>query len=251
MPTHEREAAADPAVIDRWDGGVGWIAHPSETGQRASHAVRANGVSQGSRDERSGSRGVRGPDGDVWLFDPIDAPGVGDLIADLGEVAGVAVLSGYHARDADAFADRYDVPVHVPAWLKRIPPRLDARLEPVEGRLAGFELRELRPMGLWREAVAYREADGTLYVPDFLTAAPSFTVGAERVAMPTFARLSPPREPFADLSPDRILFGHGSGVFEDAAAALRSGFDGARRRFPRVLLETLPAEVRAWIAALD
>ncbi|WP_226023100.1 hypothetical protein [Halomicrobium salinisoli] len=231
MPTYERDGADEPAVIDRWDGGVGWIAHPSETGRRASHAVTA-------------------PGGGLWLFDPIDAPGVDDLIADVGEVAGVAVLSGYHARDADAFADRYGVPVHVPRWLERIPPRLDARVELVEDRLAGFELRELRPMGLWREAVAYRDGDGTLYVPDFLTAVPSFTVGRERVAMPTFARLSAPREPFADASPDRILFGHGSGVFEDATGALRSGFDGARRRFPRALVEAFPAELRAWIGAL-
>lgn len=89
MPMYTRSSPADPQVIDRWNGGVGWIAHPEEGGRRASHAVR-------------------GDDG-VWLFDPIDAPGVDDLIAEVGDVAGVAVLSSFHARDADAFARRHDV----------------------------------------------------------------------------------------------------------------------------------------------
>ena len=49
-------------MIGRWDGGVGWIAHPEERGRRASHAIR-------------------GEDGDVGVFDPLDAPGVDDLLA--------------------------------------------------------------------------------------------------------------------------------------------------------------------------
>ncbi len=97
-------------VIDRWEDGVGWIAHPEETGARASHAVRGEG-------------------GGVWLLDPLDAPDVESLIDGLGSVTGVVVLSNFHARDADVFANRYDVPVWVPAWMNRVESRLDAPVE--------------------------------------------------------------------------------------------------------------------------
>ncbi|MFB6075462.1 MAG: hypothetical protein ABEJ89_10660 [Haloarculaceae archaeon] len=236
MPAYDRSTSEGCREIDRWDRGVGWLAHPDEPGRRAGHAVR-------------------GPasDGDgegVWLLDPLDGPGVADLVADLGAVVGVAVLSGYHARDAGAFARRHGVPVHVPAWVDRPVERIDAPVERTSGSLAGFELRRLRPLRAWHETVAYRRRDGTLYVPDVLTAEPDFRVGDERVAMNTFSRLRPPRGTFADLEPERILFGHGEGVFEDATAALRSAFAGARRRFPRALVQNAPAELRLMLGAL-
>ncbi|WP_310732452.1 hypothetical protein [Halostella litorea] len=227
---YARESPTEPQVIDEWPDGVGWVAHPDEGGRRASHAVRA--------------------DDGVWLFDPIDAPGVDNLVTELGDVAGVAVLSGYHARDADAFARRYDVPVHVPAWIDRAAARVDAPVERVDGSVAGFDLRAVSPLGAWDEAVAYRESDGTLYVPDVISAAPDFTVGGERMAVSIVVRLTPPRAPFADADPDRVLFGHGSGVFDDAADALAASLDGARRRFPRALVSTAPRELRAMLGAL-
>lgn len=230
MPMYARSSPADPQVIDRWDGGVGWIAHPEEGGRRASHAVR-------------------GHDG-IWLFDPIDAPGVENLVAALGDVAGVAVLSSYHARDADAFARRHDVPVHVPRWVNRVGERTDAPIARIDGGVGGFELRELRPLRAWREAVAYREADGTLYVPDFLTTLPTFTVGDERLAMNVLNRLAPPCAAFEDIAPERILFGHGEGLFEDADAALSDALSNARRRFPRALLANGVWELRAMVSAM-
>jgi hypothetical protein len=84
----------DPAVVDRFEGGVGWIPHPEETMERASHALATT--------DR------------VWFVDPIDAAGVDDLVAGCGEVGGVVVLSNHHARDADVFAERHDVPVTLP-----------------------------------------------------------------------------------------------------------------------------------------
>jgi len=60
--------------IDRWDRGVGWIAHPGETMQRASHALV-------------------GDDGGLWVIDPVDAPDVDGLLSEFGDVAGVVVCS--------------------------------------------------------------------------------------------------------------------------------------------------------------
>ncbi|MFB6081509.1 MAG: hypothetical protein ABEJ67_01680, partial [Halanaeroarchaeum sp.] len=82
MPFREGGDAADPRVVDEWDAGVGWQAHPEETMQRTSHALAV--------------------DGDVWVIDPVDAEGVDDLVSDLGDVVGVVVLLDRHQRDADA-----------------------------------------------------------------------------------------------------------------------------------------------------
>lgn len=235
MPMYDRSEPTAPEVIDRWADGVGWLAHPDEEGRRASHAVRD-------------------ADGDVWVFDPLDAPGVDDLLAELaddgGAVAGVVVCSDYHARDADVFARRYDVPITAPTSVDRAAARIDAPVEHVTDGVAGFEFREITPLYAWHEAIAYRERDRTLYVPDSLSPVGKFTVGDERIGLPTASRCFPPEGRFDGMAPDRILFGHGEGVFEDAEAALRETFANARRRLPRALLENLPDEVRAMVGAL-
>ena len=253
MSVYDRRPASDLEVVDRWPAetassparnssnraggssspaGVGWLAHPAEGSRRVSHAVLS-------------------PDGTgVWVFDPLDAPGVDDLLADLGEVRGVAVLSDYHARDAGAIARRHDVPVTVPECLARVAERVDAPVERTTGPVAGFELFPIRPLFAWREAVAYREADGTLYVPDYLSSHETFCVAGERVGLPTVSRLLPPRGVFDPLEPERILFGHGAGIFEDAATALADALEGARRRFPRALVSNLPGEIRAMLGAV-
>jgi hypothetical protein len=228
-PTYERTGSDGYREVDSWDGGFGWVAHPDEAGSRTSHAVRT-------------------VDG-VYLFDPLDAPGIDDRIAELGDVASVATLSEYHARDAGVFARRYDVPVTVPRWLSRVHDRVDASVERVDDSLAGFELRPVRPLSAWRECLAYRTCDRTLYVPDYLSSHAKFTVGSERVGLPSLSRLDPPREAFAGYEPNRILFGHGSGVFDDAEGALRDCLDGARLRAPRALAFNLHAELRMMIPA--
>jgi len=231
MPMYRRDGTADYRVVDRWHRGVGWQAHPEEDGLRTSHAVQE-------------------PEGGVWLIDPLDAPGVADAYADLGEVVGVAALSGYHARDAAIFADRHDVPVTVPTGLDRAAEQVDAPVRRVTDSVAGFDLRRVSPLGAWTETVAYRERDGTLYVPDVLSSGESFSVGDERLCLNVLARLAPPRETFADIDPDRVLLGHGEGVFDDASAALDDTMQNARRRLPRALVSTAPRELKAMVDAV-
>jgi hypothetical protein len=230
---YDRGPPTSYEVIDEWADGVGWFAHPAETGQRASHAVV-------------------GDDGGVWIFDPLDAPGIDDLLGTLGAVAGVVVLSNYHVRDADAIADRHGVPVYLPAWLSRAATRLDGPTERVTDAIgaSGFSVRRCAPLPGWTEAVAYRDSDGTVYVPDVLGTAPPFTVGAERLGVYLLCRLRPPRAAFAGVRPRRLLVGHGSGLFDDAQRALEASLSGARRRFPRALLTSGASQLRALVAAL-
>ena len=213
---YERGDPSGFEVVDRWAGGFGWQAHPDEAGARTSHAVR-------------------GPDG-VWLVDPLDAPGIDGRIAVLGDVVGVTVLSNWHGRAAGVLAARHGVPVSVPSWMTRVPDRVDAPVERYERTFgeSGFRVGRVDPLPGWREGVAYRERDGTLYTPDLLTTAR--LVGDERVGLTLAARPFPPREAL-DVDPERILVGHGHGVFTDAATALADALAGARRRLPRALLD--------------
>jgi len=226
-----RDGGTDYRVVDRWHRGVGWQAHPAEGGLRTSHALCD-------------------PDGGVWLVDPLDAPGVEAVYADLGKVVGVAVLADYHARDAAGFAERHGVPVTVPTGLDRAADIVDVPVRCVTDSLAGFELRRCSPLGAWTETVAYRERDGTLYVPDVLSSGAAFTVGDERLGLNVLARLSPPRGTFADIDPDRVLLGHGRGVFDDASGALDDSMQNARRRLPRALVSTAPRELKGMVDAI-
>jgi len=218
-------------VVDEFDGGFGWIAHPSKSFERTSHALRT--------------------DDGLWLLDPLDAHGPDDVLAerspgedDDADVAGVAVCAGWHARDAATVAARHDVPVTVPALIDRPLARLDApagdtvEVERVEEHVPGTDvtLHRVSPMGAWTEAVCWRRDDGTLYVSESLRATETFLVGDERLGVSIYARLAPPRATLVGFDPDRVLVGHGDGVFDGASAALAYAIAGSRARFPRALL---------------
>ncbi|RLM87986.1 hypothetical protein D3D02_13705 [Halobellus sp. Atlit-38R] len=89
MPIYDRRSPSEYEIVDRWDVGIGWLAHPNETGHRTSHAVV-------------------GADGGVWVIDPLDAPGIDEELAALGDIRGVLVCSNYHVRDADRFTTRHN-----------------------------------------------------------------------------------------------------------------------------------------------
>lgn len=233
MPVYNRSSATDIQIIDRWNSGFGWLAHPEEEGRRASHAIS-------------------GEDG-VWVVDPVDAPGLDELLEELGEVTGVIVLCSYHTREADILADRHDVPVHIPRWMDRVANRVDAPIEQCETTFgdSGFEIYRFEPLSLWQEAVAYREADGTLVVPDLMGSGPGYTVGRERVGLVLSHRLFPPKDRLGGLDPERILFGHGEGIFENAGTALDTALSDARKRFPRALVTQFGTNLRLLIAAMQ
>ncbi|QIB76239.1 hypothetical protein GL213_01455 [Halogeometricum borinquense] len=232
MTTSDRSSATSFRVAQQWDDGLSWISDPDEMVRRASHAVR-------------------GDDDGVWLFDPVDAPGIDDAIAELGPVEGVAVLSAYHARDAGTFATRHDVPVSIPRWLPRVAERVDAAVERFSGEIgdSGFRVRRYEPIPGWSEAIAYRSSDDILYTPEVLGTAPLYTVGQERLGLYLPQRLFPPTS-FTEYAPERILVGHGDGLSREATAALTDAVTNGRKRLPRAILKHGPTQFRAAIASM-
>lgn len=233
MSMYHRSDPDSARLVGEWDDAVSWIAHPDEGGVRASHAIRT-------------------ADG-VWVIDPLDAPNVEEFVDPLGEVVGVAVLTCWHARDADAFAERYDVPVHVPEWMSRIGDLVDAPIEryglaPGEPD-ADFRTLPCRPFPRWEEVFLYHEASGTLVTPDSLGTADMALIDDERLGLPVLRRLQPPVQ-LRGLDPDRILVGHGEPLTENAGDALTTALDGARRSFPTALLEHGPESVRSLVDVL-
>ncbi|WP_129115820.1 hypothetical protein [Halegenticoccus tardaugens] len=210
------EGTTDLREIDRWEGGVGWIAYPEEAMQRASHALAV--------------------DGEVWVVDPVDARGVDELLAEFGEVAGVVVGLDRHRRDAAALAERHDAPVYVPDWMTGVASKLDAPVERFGRELADTGYRALTvadwSVPPWQEVGLYREADGTLLVPESVGTSDFFRVGGERLGVHPMRRLLPPTRPLGGLRPERILVGHGAGVLDDATGALQTALSGSRRRAP-------------------
>lgn len=198
--------AGELTVVDRFDGGVGWIAYPDETMRRASHAIES--------------------DGGLWLVDPVDAEGLDDLLAEYADPEGIAVLLDRHKRDAAAIANRHDVPVYVPEWMDGVVGDLDAPTKRFDRRLAGFDVLRLIDNPLWQEAVL---VDGeTLVVPEALGTAAYFRAPDEPLGVHPMLRVFPPRT-LRSYDPNRLLVGHGDGIFEDVGRTIRRAIDGSRR----------------------
>ncbi|MFB6178673.1 MAG: hypothetical protein ABEI77_02985 [Halorientalis sp.] len=219
MPMKGSGTATDYREIDRRDEGVGWIAYPDETMQRASHAFAV--------------------DGEVWVCDPVDVEGLDDLLAEFGEVAGVVILLDRHKRDSAAVANRHDVAVHVPDWMDGVVEDIDAPTERIHLELAdtGVGVHKLVDNRFWQEAALYIEDRDELIVPEAVGTADYFLAGSERLGVHPMLRLLPPKR-LKRFSPEHVLVGHGVGIHEDASTALSDAITGARGRTPGLYLKT-------------
>jgi hypothetical protein len=114
----------------------------------------------------------------------------------------------------------------------------------------GFDVTRVRPLSIYQGAIAYRDTDRTLIIPDLLSSGSAYPVGDERIGMMLGVRLFPPRNIFTGLEPERVLFGHGEGVFEDATVALNDALAGSRKRYPQALVENFGTNLRLAAAAI-
>jgi hypothetical protein len=180
--------------VDEQDDGFGW--EMDERLVRTSHALRV--------------------DGRVWLIDPVDAPELDARVQALGEPAGVLQLLDRHERDGAVWAARLGVP-------------LIRAFEGVGG--TPFEALRIRDNRLWREVALWEPASATLLCADALGTIPYFRAGGERIGVHPVLRVAPPRS-LLSVAPERVLVGHGGGIHQDAAAAVRDTVIHARRRIP-------------------
>jgi hypothetical protein len=183
-------------IVDEGELGFGWL-DPDDKLERCSHALVA--------------------DGRVWLVDPVDAD-VEERLRALGEPAGVIQLLDRHERDCVEWAQRLDVLLHV-----------------VPGGGLPFEVVPLARRRWWREVALWWPVRRVLVCADALGTATYYRAGDERLAVHPMLRLVPPRR-LGELEPEHVLCGHGAGIHEDAAAAVREALATARRRLPRAWL---------------
>ena len=188
-------------VIDELDFGFGWLSPERPRLQMASHALVA--------------------DGGVWVIDPTEADGAEERIRTLGEPVGVLQLLDRHNRACAEYARRLGVPHH------RVPFEQVGPFEPIPVVRRSF----------WQEVALWWAERRVLVCADALGTVPHyFALGGERLGVHPLLRLTPPRQ-LAQVEPQHVLCGHGAGVHEDAAGAVREALDNSRRRAPRVLAE--------------
>ena len=231
------------AIVHRRESGLTWMAHPDAEMRRASHALVVDGTERSA----AGSR-MQSGDGEVWLVDPLDAEGLDEELAALGEVAGVVVLTNSHGRHADRLAERHEVPIHVPDCFAEDAHPVSGFDAPVEIFLeeladTGFELVWEKDGTGWKEGARYHPDRRTLVVPDALMTS-LFTGEEGRLEVFPPFRWSPPRRALGTLEVDRVLVGHGEPVFDDAWEALEAALTVSRREVPPALARSIPTFVR-------
>jgi hypothetical protein len=224
MPMKVTQEADSWAEIDRWAHGVGWIAHPGEAMQRASHALEV--------------------DGEVWIVDPVDVAGLDELLAEFGTVAGVVLLLDRHKRDAASIANRHDVAVHVPAWMDGVEPNIAAPVERVRTEVGqtGYGVHPVIDNRFWQEAALYGEDTGHLLVSEALGSAPYYRRKNHDVGVHPALRLFPPKR-LRQFTPRRVDFGHGRGTDADPEGKIRRAIDRSRRSAPGLYAHILKQQL--------
>jgi glyoxylase-like metal-dependent hydrolase (beta-lactamase superfamily II) len=83
----------------------------------------------------------------------------------------------------------------------------------------------------WHEVALWYPEQRTLVCADAVGTVQYYRAPGERLGVSPLLRLTPPRRLLA-VEPDHVLVGHGEGIHQDAAAALREALTLARRRTP-------------------
>jgi hypothetical protein len=186
-------------------GSLAWIARPDERMRRASVALAVAGG--------------------CLLFDPVDADGLDDALAGIGQVLGVCRLLDRHGRDGAALAARHGAPLLTPSELRR------------STAYPEIETREIYHARRWRETAVWVPTRSLLVVPEAVGTVPFFLAHpGDRLGVHPLARIKPPRAALAGLDPDTIAVGHGAPVIGGAAPDLRRALIGARRDLPSAVL---------------
>ena len=183
--------------VDELGFAYGWIAPEPRFMERTSHAVALHGR--------------------VWVIDPVADETALGRARELGDPAGVVQLLDRHGRDCRAVAEQLGVPHY------------ELPEQPPAG--APFEVLTLLRRRWWHEVALWYPEQRTLVCADAVGTAQYYRAPGERLSVSPLLRLTPPRRLLA-VEPDHVLVGHGEGIHQDAAAALREAVTLARRRTP-------------------
>jgi hypothetical protein len=195
---------AGPVFCDESEAGFGWISREPDWMGRASHALAVGGR--------------------VWLVDPVDFAGLDDRVRSLGEPAGVLQLVAWHNRDSAAIAARLGVS-HL--------------VTPAE--VPGFEAIRIKGIPRWRETALWWPERRTLVVGEAVGTVRYYRAPGRALGIHPFLRIYRPPAALVRFEPEHVLCGHGAGIHEGAAEALRDAIHHARRDLPAVI----PRIVRA------
>lgn len=231
MVLKKDEPADQLTIVDEWDKGFTWRAHPDADFQRTSHAIRV--------------------DDGIWIIDPMDAAGLDEKLIDLGTPAGVVMLSSIHRRHVDRIAQRHNVDVYVPDWFDEASREFDAPVSLITDSLVstGFELLNLREKP-WRQGAAlYHPERKTLVVSDSL-ATTLFSKKEGRLELFPPARINPSYHPLRNLEVDRLLLSHGDPITEDATLQLERALNQEYRGTAAAILTNLPTFARLMVTSL-
>lgn len=216
----------DGSWVTRWDDGFSWIADPDEDIGRASHALEIGG--------------------DLHLIEPVDAPDLDDHLSTVGDPQGVIVVMDRHTRDAEAIADRWDVPIFAPEAFDRIAANLSVPPEPLEPLLEGSSWRSIPLVDnrFWQELALWSSKRRTLLVQEVLGTLSYFCVGDEPIGMHQVSRIRPPRRALEAVRPRRLLVGHGKPIASVDLEAYRRTLRLGRRRLPRAMIGAVRGVLR-------
>lgn len=190
-------------VVDEFEWGFGWVSSERPRLRMTSHALAA--------------------DGRVWIVDPTDPGELEERVRALGAPAGVVQLLDRHNRACAQVAGRLGVPHH------RVP---------FDGLPASpFEVVPLVRRFRWDEVALWWPERRVLVCADALGTVPhTFALGGEPIGVHPLLRLTPPKR-VADFDAAHVLCGHGNGVHENTAEAVREAIAHSRRRLLRLPLE--------------
>lgn len=199
---------SEAEFIDEWEKGFGWVARPNEKMRRTSHAFLE--------------------DGGVYLVDPLDAEGLDQKISEYGEVKGIILLFDRHERDTEELAERYGCTVYVPEWFER---SLDADVETISDTIpgTGWEVHQVVDSRTGKETALFDKESRTLILADALGTAKQFRGRGEKLGMNPIYRLNPPGK-LLDFEPERIFFGHGEGIQENASEMMEKTITEGRSK---------------------
>jgi hypothetical protein len=149
---------------------------------------------------------------DGWVIDPVYDD---EALGRVSDPVGVVQLLDRHGRDCARVAEllgvpHYEVPDEAPAG-------------------APFEVLPVLNRKRWHEIALWFPEHRTLVCADALGTAPYYRAPAERIAVSPLLRLTPPRV-LLRVEPEHVLVGHGGGVHDDVAAAVRAAVTKARSR---------------------